>query len=259
MSNTMPAIFVSHGAPSLIIDDCPTRDFFKHLGQELGRPRAIVSVSAHWTTAEPKVSIAPQPETIYDFGGFAEELYSLVYQPPGDPVLGQKVLSLLKEQGIPGGKDSSRGLDHGTWVPLMLMYPEADIPVVQLSVQPQLDPGHHLAIGRALASLREQGVLIMGSGAVTHNLSDFFGRDLGAHPLPYACEFAEWVAESVTENSIEALTDYRRQGPSALKNHPTPEHFLPLFVAMGAGREGGRVLHTGFTFGAISMAAFAWD
>lgn len=259
MLNTMPAIFVSHGAPSLVLDECPTRDFLKHLGQELRRPRAIVSVSAHWTTMEPKVSITPRPDTIYDFGGFAEELYSLVYRPPGDPVLGQKVLSLLREQEISGGKDSSMGLDHGTWVPLMLMYPEADIPVIQLSVQPQWPPGHHLAIGRALAPLREQGVLIMGSGAVTHNLSDFFGRDLGAPPLPYASEFAEWVAKSVAENDVEALTDYRHQGPSALKNHPTPEHFLPLFVTMGAARAGGRVLHTGFTFGAISMAAFAWD
>ncbi|WP_224981965.1 DODA-type extradiol aromatic ring-opening family dioxygenase [Geomonas agri] len=259
MSTTMPAIFVSHGAPSLIIDECPTRDFLKLLGQQLGRPRAIVSVSAHWTTAEPRVSISPRPETMYDFGGFAEELYSLAYQAPGDPVLGQKVLSLLKEQGIPGGKDSSRGLDHGTWVPLMLMYPETDIPVIQLSVQPHLDPGHHLAIGRALAPLREQGVLIMGSGAVTHNLADFFGRDLGAPPLPYASAFAEWVAESVTANRVEALTDYRRLGPAAPRNHPTPEHFLPLFVAMGAGRAGGRVLHDGFTYGAISMAAFAWD
>ncbi|MCM0084141.1 dioxygenase [Geomonas sp. Red32] len=257
MSGKMPAIFISHGAPSLIIEDCPTRDFLRGLGKEIGRPKGIVSVSAHWTTTEPRVTINPHPGTIYDFGGFADELYTLVYPAPGDPLLAGKVLSLLGQEGIAGGKDSSRGYDHGAWAPLMLMYPEADIPVIQLSVQPHLAPDHHLAMGKALAPLREEGILILASGAATHNLRDFFGRALDEPPLPYASEFTEWLKDAVINNRRDELLDYQLRAPQAIRNHPTPEHFLPIFVAMGAG-EKGELLHDGYTYGALSMAAFKW-
>lgn len=258
MSAKFPALFVSHGAPSLIIEDCPTRDFLRELGQQTGRPKAIVSVSAHWTTTEPRVTSNPHPSTIYDFGGFAEELYSMVYPSPGDPLLAGQVLTLLHAQGIAGGKDSSRGYDHGAWAPLMLMYPEADIPVIQLSVQPHLGPEHHLAMGKALAPLREEGILILASGAATHNLRDFFGRALDAPPLAYAKEFADWLGDAVINNRREELLEYERRGPHAARNHPTPEHFLPIFVSMGAGAK-GRLLHDGYTYGALSMAAFEWE
>ena len=258
MSTKFPTLFVSHGAPSLILEACPTRDFLRELGEKTGRPEAIVSVSAHWNTTEPRVTINPHPATIHDFGCFADELHSMRYPAPGDPLLAGKVLSLLDREGIAGGKDSSRGLDHGAWAPLMLMYPDADIPVIQLSVQPHLDPAHHLAMGKALAPLREEGILILASGAATHNLRDFFGRAIDAPPLPYAKEFADWLSDAVIDNRREELLDYRHNAPQAERNHPTPEHLLPIFVAMGAG-EKGRLLHDGYTYGALSMAAFAWE
>lgn len=258
MDTRFPTIFVSHGAPSIILDDSPARDFLRQLGKDLGRPKAIVCVSAHWTTLEPRVTMHPQPGMIYDFGGFPDELYSLTYPAPGDPVLATQVLSLLQSRNIPAGQDLSRGFDHGAWTPLMLMYPDADIPVVQLSVQPQLGPEHHLAVGKALQPLRDEGILILASGSTTHNLRDFFGRGLNSEPLPYAKEFAEWVKDVITSGRTDELLDYTHQGPHALKNHPSPEHFLPLFISMGAGQT-GRVLHDSYTYGAISMAGFSWD
>jgi len=258
MPERFPALFVSHGAPTLIIDDCPTRDFLLQLGKEIGKPKGIVCVSAHWTTAEPRVTMHPSPSTIYDFGGFPDELYSLQYPAPGDPVLAKRVMSLLHAQGMPAEKDMARGYDHGTWVPLMLMYPEADIPVIQLSVQPHEGPEHHQAIGKALHALRDEEVLIIASGSATHNLRDFFGRELDAEPLPYAQEYVDWLKDAVVEGRTNELLDYAHCGPHAAKNHPTPEHFLPLFVPLGSGGA-GKVLHDACTYGAISMAAFLWQ
>ncbi len=199
MISRFPTLFVSHGAPTIIIDDSPARDFLRQLGKDLGRPRAIVCVSAHWTTSEPRVSMHPRPGMIYDFGGFPDELYSVSYPAPGDPVLAEHVLALLHGQDIPAGKDLSRGFDHGNWTPLMLMYPDADIPVVQLSVQPQRGPEHHLAVGKALQSLRDEGILILASGSTTHNLRDFFGRGLDSEPVSYAREFTEWMKEKIAQ------------------------------------------------------------
>jgi 4,5-DOPA dioxygenase extradiol len=252
-------LFVSHGAPSIILEDSPTRDFLLQLGKETGKPKGIVCVSAHWTTPEPCVTMHPQPGTIYDFGGFADELYAMTYPAPGDPVLAKRVLDLLRAEGISGDKDLSRGFDHGAWAPLKLMYPQADIPVIQLSVQPHKSPAYHAAVGKALQPLLNEEILILASGSATHNLRDFFGRALDAEPLPYAREFVEWLKKTVTEGRTEELLDYVKCAPHAIKNHPTPEHFLPLFVALGAGGNGsGRLLHDAYTYGAISMAAFAW-
>lgn len=258
MPERFPALFVSHGAPTLLIDECPTHDFLMRLGKEIGKPKGIVSVSAHWTTAEPRVTMHPSPPTIYDFGGFPNELYSLKYQAPGDLILAKRVMSLLHAQGIPADKDMSRGYDHGAWVPLMLMYPEAEIPVIQLSVQPHEGPEHHLAIGKALHALRDESILIIASGSATHNLRDFFGRKLDAESLPYAREFTEWLKEAVVDGRTGELLDYVNRAPHAILNHPTPEHFLPLFVAMGAGYKGA-LLHDAYTYGFLSMAAFQWE
>jgi len=258
MKSTLPALFISHGAPTLVIDPVPTRDFLVGLGTGMERPRAIVCVSAHWTTAAPMVTGTPQPGLIYDFGGFPDELYRMAYPAPGDPSLAERITGLLKDQGIGAGLDTTRGLDHGAWVPLKLMYPHADIPVVQLSVQPHLSPAHHAAIGAALRPLREEGVLILASGSATHNLRDFFGRAIDSPPQGYAKEFDDWLCEAVAADNRESLLDYVKKGPHALSNHPTPEHFLPLFVTMGAGGK-GRVLHRAFTYGVISMSAFAWE
>lgn len=258
MKNRIPSIFVSHGAPSLLYEPGPARDFLTTLGSSLERPQAILCVSAHWTTQSPMVTGTPTPSLMYDFGGFSDELYAATYPAPGNPVMAGKILHLLKEHGIDADTDMGRGLDHGAWVPLKLMYPAADIPVLQLSVQPHRSPAHHTALGQALRSLRDEGVLILASGSATHNLGDFFGRAIDAAPPEYVTAFDNWLRTSIESNDREALLDYQRTAPYATANHPTPEHFLPLFVALGAGGT-GRTLHRSHSFGVISMAAYAWD
>jgi 4,5-DOPA dioxygenase extradiol len=255
----LPAVFVSHGAPTLAVEQNDTVEFLKRLGGELGRPGAILCVSAHWNTEAPAVSGAERPETIHDFGGFSEELYRIRYPAPGAPRLAARVRELLGEGGLSCTVSPARGLDHGAWVPLRLIYPGADVPVTQLSVQPSLGTEHHLQMGRALAPLREEGVLVLATGSATHNLSRI-GR--GEVPPEWAREFDEWLFRKITEGSLAELLDYRRLAPHASVAHPTDEHLLPLFVAMGAGAVDsstrGRGLHRGWTCGSLSMAAYGF-
>lgn len=255
-----PTIFVSHGPPTLLIEPGPTHRFLQALGETLSRPRAIVCISAHWETAEPVVTAAPFPPTIHDFYGFPQQLYEIVYEVPGDPDLARRIVNLLGQSGITAALDPSRGLDHGAWVPLKLMYPEADIPVVQLSVQTDLPAEHHLKIGRTLQVLREDGVLILGSGNATHNLSAIQWQNDAVQPPEWVQVFVNWLFKAITEGKQSELIDYKSRAPEALKNHPTPEHFLPLFVPMGAIAENthGQVLHDTISFQVLSMAAFAW-
>ena len=190
MTAQMPAIFVSHGSPMLAMDGSPAHHYLQGLSAELPCPKDILVVSAHWETQAPTVSTVTAPETIHDFGGFAPELYEMQYPAPGAPDLGARTADLLGDAGFDVTRSPSRGLDHGAWVPLRLIYPDADIPVTQLSVQPGLGPEHHLRLGRALRPLRAQGTLVLASGAVTHNLAAFFrGR--------FACDAAapDWVRE----------------------------------------------------------------
>jgi 4,5-DOPA dioxygenase extradiol len=256
----LPAVFVSHGAPTLAVEQNDTVEFLKRLGRELVRPRAILCVSAHWNTEAPVVSAAERPETIHDFGGFSEELHRMLYPAPGAPKLAGRVRELLGNAGLACTVSPTRGLDHGAWVPLKLIYPEADVPVTQLSVQPLLGTEHHFQLGRALAPLREEGVLILATGSATHNLSRI-GR--GEVPPEWAREFDEWLFRKISEGAIEELLNYRRLAPHAAVAHPTDEHLLPLFVALGAGSEEstarGNSLHRGWTWGSLSMAAYSFD
>jgi 4,5-DOPA dioxygenase extradiol len=254
---SLPAVFVSHGAPSLPLTDSPAAAFLRGLGVTLGRPAAILCVSAHWDSERPALSLAERPETIYDFRGFPDALYRLTYPAPGAPELARRAAGLLAAAGEMLELDAGRGLDHGAWVPLLLMYPEADIPVVQLSVQSGRGAAPHLALGRALAPLRDEGVLILGSGGAVHNLRQFFGNP-GATP-DWALAFDDWLCRQVEAGAVEALVDYRAKAPHGRQAHPSEEHFLPLHVALGAGGEGvrGRVLHRSFD-GSLSMAAFAF-
>lgn len=249
--SSFPAVFVSHGAPDLPLSPSPAREFLKGLGAKLGKPEAILMISAHWNTQKPIVSAAPQPRTIHDFGGFPGALYQMEYPAPGAPDLAKRVAILLGADLHP-----SRGLDHGAWVPLILMYPEAEIPVTQLSIQPHRNPEYHFQLGRAIAPLRDEGVLILASGSATHNLWEL-GHPSGANPPIWAGEFAHWLEEAVVTGKTEDLLNYRRLAPFAQQNHPTEEHLLPLFVALGAGGgSNGNVLHNSFTYTSLSMGVY---
>jgi len=256
-----PTIFISHGAPTLLLDKTPTNNFLKNLGKSIDKPGAIICISAHWETSQPMVTLSQKPKTIYDFYGFPDELYKVQYPAPGDPVLAERIINMLNDAGIHAGGDPMRGLDHGTWVPLKLMYPDADVPVVQLSVQSHLGAEHHFKIGKALSTLRDEGVLILGSGGATHNLREFGLYSQNAQPVEYAEQFDNWLAKNITEGNTKQLLNYLKEGPHARRNHPTPEHFLPLFVPLGAANDSakGRLLHSAIEYGILSMAAFAWE
>lgn len=255
----MPSLFVSHGAPTLPLETSPARSFLAGLGAAIGRPRAILAVSAHWETDRPAVSAAARPETIHDFYGFPEALYRLRYPAPGAPQLAERVAGLLREEGMPVDIDPARGLDHGAWTPLLLMYPEADIPVTQLSVQTHLGPAYHLRLGEALRPLREEGVLILASGGVTHNLHEFRaggGRDAPA----WVTEFNEWLAATVLAGRTSDLAAYRSKAPHGARNHPSEEHLLPLIVAAAAASQGeAKRLHASYAYGVIGMDAYRFD
>lgn len=268
MPTVMPTLFVSHGAPTLVTDPVPTRDFLRQLGGLLPRPKAVLAVSAHWDTPEPRLGHSLAPHTMYDFYGFPDALYEMTYPAPGSPALAERAVSLLANNGLTAALDSERGLDHGAWVPLTLMFPQAQIPVVELSISSHLPPQHHLALGRALVPLREEGVLILASGNATHNLREVFRHELLEQPAPYAKAFADWLTARVEAGEYEPLLRYLEDGPEAARNHPTADHFLPLLVALGAGlgaanqvseaNRQGRLLHNGYTYGVLSMAAYAW-
>ncbi|MEW5707856.1 MAG: class III extradiol ring-cleavage dioxygenase [Pseudomonadota bacterium] len=250
-----PVLFVSHGAPTLPLEPTAARDFLRTLGRELERPRAVLAVSAHWATVIPHVTGAYNPSTIHDFWGFPHELYAFKYPAPGAPELAQRAVEALEAEGFEAAIDAERGLDHGAWVPLLIMFPQADVPVVQLSIQPHLGPRHHLHLGEALAPLREEGILVLASGSATHNLYEFGRYALDAAPPAWVAEFSDWLARHVEAGDTETLLAYRRQGPQAAHNHPTEEHLLPLFVALGAGGRGERV-HRSFAHGILAMDVY---
>lgn len=254
-----PALFVSHGAPTMALDAGPAASFLRDLGRRWPRPAAILAVSAHWETESPAVSAAPAPETIHDFYGFPPALYALRHAAPGAPALAHRVAGLLDAAGMEATVDPARGLDHGAWIPALLAWPAADVPILQLSVQPARDAAHHVAVGRALASLRAEGVLVLASGGATHNLR-LLRRTARATPDPWAQAFDDWLAARIEAGDTAALLTWRADAPHAVTAHPRSEHLLPLFVALGAGGEGarGKALHRGFELGNLSMAAFAF-
>jgi 4,5-DOPA dioxygenase extradiol len=257
---TLPTLFLSHGSPMHAVEPGAVGKAWEALGRTLPRPRAVLMVSAHWETSVPMLTGNPKPQTIHDFGGFPPELYSIQYPASGDPVLAARVVALLKSAGIAAGVDGCRGLDHGAWVPLRWMFPEHDVPVVQLSLQPALGPARHVALGGALAPLAADGVLVVGSGHTTHNLRDWMGNPRRSEPLRYAQEFAEWLQERLVAHDTAALIAYREQAPEAQRAHPTEEHFLPLHVAWGAAGEAPRVerIVGGFEAGALALDSYAF-
>jgi len=259
--NRLPAIFVSHGSPTLPLEESPAVDFLKGLGSALGRPEAVLIVSAHWDTARPAVSAAAKPQTIYDFYGFPRELYRLHYAAPGAPQLAQRVAELLAAAGMETDIDPDRGLDHGAWTPLFHMYPQANVPVTQLSIQWREGTEHHVRLGEALRPLRDEGVLVFASGGATHNLRELSYQRGNPVPQPWTVDFNEWLADALLARRMDDLVAYREIAPFAVRNHPTDEHLIPLFVALGAGDPGGATkrLHSSIASGVISMDAYRFD
>lgn len=252
----LPSLFISHGSPMLPLRDSPARDFLRGLGASLPRPKAILVASAHWDTETAEISAPPINDTIYDFHGFPPALYALRYPAPGDAALASEIA-----QTLGATVDHERGLDHGAWVPLLLMYPEHDIPVMQLSVQSYLGPEHHLLLGRSLAALRAQGVLVIGSGGLTHNLRRQRAPTDDGPAAPDVDAFAAWMHDALIEGRTEDLLDYRRKAPYAAAQHPTDEHLLPLYVAMGASGEHAHAtrLHASTSYGVLRMDTYAFE
>jgi 4,5-DOPA dioxygenase extradiol len=265
--NTLPAIFLSHGSPMLALEPGATGPFLQRLGAALDahhpRPKAILAVSAHSLAREPVLLGAATHQAVHDFGGFPDALYQLQYNPPGAPELATQVEARLRAAGLPVHHSDEGGLDHGIWSMLRFMRPQADIPVLPLAWVPNLPPAQQFALGELLASLADEGVLVMGSGSITHNLRRIVsnGRPaLDAAEIAESAGFRRWMLERSAARDWEALFDYRKQAPSAVDMHPTDEHLLPWYVAAGAG---GRAhaperLHEAVTYGCLGMDAYAF-
>ena len=254
----MPALYVSHGSPNLAITDTAAHRFLAGLAGTLPRPKAILIISAHWCTKGPAVGTAERPEMIYDFGGFDKKLYQMSYPAPGAPDVSRHAGELLRGAGIQVAEDPARGYDHGVWVPLQIMYPDADIPVGQVSMQPHMDARHHHAIGRALAPLREDGVLILASGSFTHNLRALQRDGLDTPPPAWVTSFVDWMHDKLEAGEREAVLDAIDIAPNAQANHPYDDHLLPLFVVLGAAQDGEPIkrLHTSYEYGVLSMDTY---
>ncbi|WP_293766910.1 class III extradiol ring-cleavage dioxygenase [uncultured Aquitalea sp.] len=259
MSNRQPALFISHGAPTLPLEDSPTRHFLAQLGKTLPRPRAIVIVSAHWESAAPLVNLSPKPGTMYDFGGFPAVLYTLRYPASTDLALAGEVVNLLRDSGLRVGTTDHRDLDHGMWTPLMLMYPQADVPLVMVSLPHGASADTYFAMGRALRSLRDDNVMVIGSGSYTHNLWALM-RD-GSAPPAWAAEFAEWMNQALQDNRQSDMLQWKTRAPHCRENHPSDEHFNPLLVMLGAASDDTPPvkLHDDWRMGSLSMACWRFD
>jgi len=263
----LPTLFISHGSPIHALQAGRAGAAWAALGRDLPRPKAVLIASAHWESEWPMLTTGGRPETIHDFGGFPPALYELRYAAPGAPAVAERAIELIRAAGIAANGNGCRGLDHGAWVPLLHMYPQADVQVVQISLQPQLGAAHHLRLGEILAPLREEGVLIVGSGHMTHNLREWlaFARrhhmqptDAGAEP--YVREFSEWVDDALRRDDRDRLARWIEQAPHARRAHPTDEHFLPLPFAFGAAGPAPRVerLDLGVDSGVLGMGAYAF-
>jgi len=255
----LPSLFVPHGAPTFALRPGAAGAALARVGTALPRPRAIVIVSPHWDTRQPTVGAAPRPQTLHDYWGFPRELYAIDYPATGCAEASAQVLDALQRAGFAATLDQERGLDHGAWLPLRLMFPQADVPVLPLSIQSQGGPAHHLRLGRALAGLERSGLLVLASGNLTHNLADYqAARQAGGAVPAYVRPFADWIWQRIEAADVPALLDYRRQAPGALRAHPQEDHLLPLFVALGAASGGGTPerVHAGVDDHVLAMDAY---
>lgn len=258
MSNKiLPTVFVSHGPPSLVMEDIPARTFLKDLGRKYRDVNTVLCISAHWQTNKPTVNAVNVHKTIHDFYGFQPELYKIKYPAKGEPDLAEKTRDLLNEASIQCEVDYNRGLDHGAWVPLMLMFPKSDIPVFQLSIQENLNPYDHYELGKAIQSLRYEGVLILGSGGAVHPLG-YAALRPGARTDQWALDFDKWLSDAVVNGKENEMMDYKKRSPYPERAHPYPDHFMPLLTTVGAAGAGakGEIIHHSWYWGDLGMAAY---
>ncbi|SFL99489.1 Aromatic ring-opening dioxygenase, catalytic subunit, LigB family [Paenibacillus sp. 1_12] len=256
----IPSFFIAHGAPSLALEHNDYTTLLKNFAADYPKPKAIVLFSAHWESRQQQVSASTSPyETIYDFSGFQPELYQVQYPAPGEPSIANEIQALLQQEKIPASLDSDRGLDHGAWVILSLMYPAANIPVIALSVNRHLSNAEQYRIGKALSSLREKDILILGSGGTVHNLRRL---EWGAsRTTDWAAQFDGWLDEKLTAWDLESLLQYEQMAPYAKEAVPTPEHFIPLLLAMGTGDSSKKasLVHRSYQYGNLSLSCWKFD
>jgi len=256
------SLFLSHGAPNMALHDTPVRKFMVDLGNSYPKPDAIIAVSAHFETTGAVVVSDPNPGMIYDFRGFEQELYNVNYPAPGNPELAQEVTDLVQSSGLPVRVLAERGFDHGTWVPFSLVWPQADIPIVQLSIDPDESAEYHYRLGRALAPLAARNILVVGTGNITHNLQALFAGDKSPEFIDkvrgWVDEFLNWVDSELDSGNSANLLEFKEKAPYWRENHPTDEHFLPIFVAMGAaGKDfAARKIHESVTYDFLAMDAW---
>lgn len=255
---TLPALFISHGAPTLALDAGQVGPALQRLASNLPKPRAIVVMSAHWESDTLEVSTGTRPETWHDFRGFAAPLYQIRYPAAGDPDLAEHILLMLRDAGLSAHGNVLRPRDHGVWAPLLHLYPAADIPVVQISIPVHFNAAQLSYVGRVLAVLRESQMLLIGSGSITHNLRELSWQTPNAPTPEWASRFRNWVVHHLSNDDFDSVLDWQARAPDAQKNHPTPEHLSPLFFAMGAGPRFSLV-HSSFSMGALGMDIYRFD
>lgn len=254
---TQPSLFISHGAPDLALSESAARRFLEELGRALPRPEAIIVASAHFEAEGVAVRAPARFRTWHDFGNFDRRLFEKRYEPAGAAEIAEEAFRLLDEAGLAPRRDPSDLIDHGAWVPLSLLFPEADVPVVLVSIDPSRDSRWHERVGRALATLREKNVLVIGSGSISHNLRAIFSSRPGDDQA-WVEGFTNWLEEAIRSGDRDRLLSAMAEAPNAARNHPTDEHLLPLFVAFGAGRGEGRRLHHSYTYDLLAMDAYAF-
>lgn len=259
--NRLPTLFVPHGAPTFALDPGAAGAVMIDAAAALPKPRAIVVISPHWDTDVVSVGSAETLATIHDFYGFPQALYELDYPASGSLEASHDVIAAIAKAGLPVVEVPSQGLDHGAWIPLRLMFPNADVPVIPLSVQSHLGVQGAYTLGCALAPLVDQGFLVIGSGNLTHNLGDYrIARQNGGKMPSYVHDFPNWLAEKIMQHDIRALLDYRQQAPDAVRAHPSDEHLQPLYAALGAAGNTPHIerLHTGISDYVLAMDAYAF-
>lgn len=257
----LPTLFISHGAPTFALEPGRAGAALSALGQKLQRPAAVLVVSPHWSTRHPRVASSAAPKTLHDFGGFSPALYQLNYPAPGHPLLAARAVELLRAAAWSAEPDDRWGLDHGAWVPLLHLYPQANVPVFQVSLPVSLDGARAYALGQALAPLALEGVLIVGSGSLTHNLYDVRFDAPAAEVQAYAVEFTAWIEQTLRQRDHARLQQVMTLAPHAERAHPSAEHLWPLLLAAGAAgvQAAATRIDGGITHGVLSMDAYRFD